>query len=409
MERSFDQPDQTTSKAREWAVFVPAVLVCVAVLVFRRPDAFTEPWFHAEDGRDFFAQAYHDGWRSLGYLANGYLHLYPRLVANLGLSAGVPIAGMPWLNLVALLLMYVVVWAYTFFRFAGSAAWRCIAVLCTVLVPLGNEVWMNMTNVQWPMALLLPLIVFGRRPVVSTAWRVADALVLVLGCLTGPFALVLAPVMLVTWWLRRRADGGSVSRVHVGIVALAAAVQMVTLASYGSVQRTEGAFHPLDPGSMQVLFFQVWYPVLSLGVRGVPFLAQALLSLGGIALLFHFLRKSVRTRVYAWCAIALFIATLISYRGAPGFLSPFDAGIRNFYLPTVFLAWAFASVPWPGGKRPVHIAAGVLCWWALQTVVFIGPLRYPRPVPVIDQAALDEGKAIDVPIDPPGWTMRLVP
>lgn len=409
MERPATEPKPPTTKAREWAVFVPAVLVCAAILVFRRPDAFTAPWFHAEDGRDFFAQAYHDGWNSLSFLANGYFHAYPRLVANLGLTAGVPIAGMPWLNLAAVLLMYAAVWAYTFFRLPGSAAWRCVAVLCTVFVPLGNEVWMNMTNVQWPMALLIPLIVFGRSPANSAGWRFVDALALVLACFTGPFALVLAPVVLVSWWLRRRENDGSVSRVHVGIVALAAAVQMAALASYGSVQRTEGPFHPLDPGFLQVLFLQMWYPLLSLGVRAIPFWAQALLSLGGIALLFHFLRKADQARVYAWCAVSLFIATLISYRGAPGFLSPFDAGIRNFYLPTVLLAWAFACVPWPGGKRPIIIAGVVLCWWALQTVVVIGPLRYPRPVPVIDQAALDRGQAIDVPIDPPGWTMRLVP
>ena len=400
-------PKPTAPSARDRALYASAVLVCLALLFFRRPDAFTAPWFYAEEGRDFFADAYRDGWASLGYRVNGYYHLYPRLVANLGLSAGLPIAGMPWLNLVAVLLMYPVVWAYTFFRLPGSAAWRCIAVLCTALVPLGNEVWMNLTNVQWPMALLIPLIAFGRRSGNSAGWRVVDLFVLVLACFTGPFALVLAPVVLLTWWLRRGADGGSVSRVHVAIVALAAAVQLVALASYGSVERTEGPFHPMDPGFLQVLFLQVWYPVLSVGVRSIPLWAQVLLSLGGIALLFHFLRKTDQARVYAWCAVSLFVATLISYRGAPGFLSPFDAGIRNFYLPTVFLAWAFASVPWSGAKRPVIIAAVVLCWWTLQTVLFIGPLRYPRPVPEIDQAALDAGRAIDVPIDPPGWTMRL--
>jgi hypothetical protein len=398
--------------AHEWALFALAVVVCVAMLAFRRPDAFTAPWFYAEEGRDFLADAYRHGWASLGYRVNGYFHLYPRLVANLGLSAGVPVARMPWVNLVAVLLMYAVVWVYTFLRLPAGAGWRCIAVLCTVLVPLGNEVWMNMTNVQWPMALLIPLIVFGRGPR-TAGWRVADGLVLLLACFTGPFALVLAPVILVAWWRRRNTEGMRGSRIHIGILVTAALAQALALAFHGNLERTDGPFHPLDAGFLQAAFFQLWYTLLSVGVQFMPVWTHALLSLVGIALLYYAFQRAdsglVLVRVLAWCALSLFIATLISYRGAPGFLSPFEAGIRNFYLPSVLLAWALACVPWPRGKRPIAIASVVLLWWVVQTVVFVGPMRIQRPVPTIDQAALDEGRAIDVPIDPSGWTMRLVP
>lgn len=120
-------------------------------------------------------------------------------------------------------------------------------------------------------------------------------------------------------------------------------------------------------------------------------------------------RKAREASLFLLCASLLVITTLISYRGAPDFLSPFDSAIRNFYLPTVLLAWALACVPWPNPERAVITAALVLCWWAVQTVVFIGPESFPRPVPVIDEEALQEGRTIELPIDPPGWTMRLVP
>lgn len=415
MERTTARTESSAPpQVREWALFALAVLVCVAVLVFRKPDAFTAPWFYAEEGRDFLADAYRDGWASLGYRANGYFHFYPRLVANLGLSTGVPIEGMPWLNLSAELLMYVVVWAYTFFRLptgparhALGAWWRCIAVLATVIPPLGNEVWMNMTNVQWPMALLIPLIVLGRRPK-SPVWRSIDVVFLGLACSTGPYALVFAPVVLMAWWQGRKAEMPNGSQVQYGIVALAAGVQLLALISYGSVQRTQGEFDPLHRGFLQEVFFQLWYPVLSVGVRSVPFWLRALLTVGGIAFLYIACRKTREASVLLLCAALLVITTLISYRGAPDFLSPFDSAIRNFYLPTVLLAWALASVPWPNPERATVTAAAVLCWWSVQTVVFIGPERFPRPVPVIDQAALDQGRAMEVPIDPPGWTMRLV-
>ena len=141
----------------------------------------------------------------------------------------------------------------------------------------------------------------------------------------------------------------------------------------------------------------------------MPFWLRALLTVGGITLLYIACRKAREARVFFWCATLLVVTTLISYRGAPDFLSPFDAAIRNFYLPTVLLAWALACVPWPNPERATITAAMVLCWWVVQTVVFIGPERFQRPLPMIDQAALDQGRAVDVPIDPPGWMMRLAP
>lgn len=392
----------------EWRWFLLAVVGCLGLLAFRRPDAFTSPWFYAEEGRDFCADAYRDGWISLSGTVNGYFHLYPRIVANLGLSLGLSIAHMPWFNLAGVLIMYGVLWGYTFLRFPGPVAWRCIAVLCTVLPPLGNELWMNMTNVQWPMALLIPLIVFGRSTS-GKAWRAADALVLGLACFTGPFALVFAPVLFLAWWASPRGARARIRRVHIAVIVWAAALQVLALFTYGSVERTVGAFSPWEEGFVRAVFQQLWYPVLAVGVRSVPLWAQVVLVMAGVGCLFIALRKAVAAWPFIGCAVVLVLVTLYSYRSAPGFLSPYDAGIRNFYLPTVLTAWSLAAVPWPHARRAVIIANAVLLWWAVQAVIFIGPKRYARPGIIIDEAAIARGETLEVPIDPPGWTLRLVP
>lgn len=67
-----------------------ATVICGVALYLKQPHVFHLPQFYAEEGTFFFADAYNDGWRSLFYSANGYFHLFPRLLANLTLTLGVP-------------------------------------------------------------------------------------------------------------------------------------------------------------------------------------------------------------------------------------------------------------------------------------------------------------------------------
>ena len=72
-----------------------ATVICVVALYLKQPHVFHLPQFYAEEGRLFFAEAYNDGWASLFYTANGYFHVFPRLLANLTLTLGVPYAVIP--------------------------------------------------------------------------------------------------------------------------------------------------------------------------------------------------------------------------------------------------------------------------------------------------------------------------
>lgn len=393
-----------------WSIL--ACLACTAMLAYRCPDAFTNPQFYAEDGRYFFADAYNNGWTSLCYRANGYFHLYPRLLANTGLSVGIPVLWMPALFVAGTFLVYVVVWAYVLNRMPIPFPGRVFAVLTTVLVPLGNEVWMNLTNVQWVMSLLIPLIVWGT-PGKGLRMLVVDGTLLILACFTGPYALVFLPIMILQVLRERRTGKWSIRRKgFLAIVVLASALCALSLIDHGSVTRTDpGTLSALPAGAVQYLFYQLWYPVLSIGIVPVPFILQVLLT--ALACWFLWIRFGKGTHRISLFSLrvltlgALYACvTLVSYRGDLSFLSPFDAGIRNFYLPSVLLIWAGLCIPWNSARSYIPVWTLFYTWFVVQTVFFIGRSRakdmdwpkYADHIGTID---------LDVPITPNGWTMHL--
>jgi hypothetical protein len=400
---SLDLGDQT--------IFPLVVLLCLLSLVARRPDAFTMPWFYAEEGRDFLAQAYAQGWSSLLGTANGYFHVLPRSVALIGLSAGLPIAAIPWLNLGVLLITYTLVWYYIWHLFPGGAWARATAILIATLVPTGHEIWMNMTNVQWPLALILVLML-SRSEHSPVLGPMIDACVVLLAAFTGPFAVVLSPLALWRLWRERKAlRTGDLRQVMVPLlVILVAVITLVPLIAHGTVDRTSGTLDPLDPGFVQVVFYQLWFPILGMWIHDVPLGWQVLLALLGLsATLWAWLRTrraSTFPGALLAAAVLLFVAVLIGYRGAPGFLSPYYAGIRNFHLPAVLVVWAWSAMAarWTSGHYWPMVS--LLLWWVLL-LVQVGPKRFRSRPEKFDTVVLEQGVPVEVPIDPPGWVMEL--
>ncbi|MFN3875565.1 MAG: hypothetical protein ACK4L7_06600, partial [Flavobacteriales bacterium] len=75
----------------------------------------------------------------------------------------------------------------------------------------------------------------------------------------------------------------------------------------------------------------------------------------------------------------------------------------------VLLAWAIISgVDWRGRRAPAAGAA-MLLWWAAQTALLVGPMRFRYEPAHADTAAWARGEPALVPIDPPGWSMELRP
>jgi hypothetical protein len=399
----------STERLKQALLFAGLCLVAFGVLWFRRPDAFLYPQFYAEDGRDFFAQAYADGWHSLFYETMGYCVVYARLADIIGLAVGVPLVYMPWAHTLACLAIYVVVWAVVFWRFPAALIGRAIAVLATVLMPIGNEIWMSTTAVQWPMTLLLLMLCTGQLP---QCWisRISAAVLLLLASFTGPSVLLIFPVLVLYHWFCGVRSLRAVPWT-LWLVAFGAACNALLLLDHGSVERISLMPDTAGPAFVHLPFAQLWFPILGRQVEVIRTLHAILLTALGIAGWWYLVSRTqgIRRPFILACGagvVVLTAATFITHNGTPIGLSPFTAGTRYFYLPAVLIAWSFIAMVHRFDAIRLTVAAAVLCWWGWLTYSAVGQLVFPDMAwPAYARVLEEQRQPMIIPITPPGWIM----
>ena len=384
-----------------------ATFVCVLALYLKQTQDFALPQFYAEDGRFFFADAYNDGWASLFYTANGYFHLFPRLLANLSLTLGVPYAYIPAVFVYGCLPIYFVLWLKIFTRLELTPWAKFFASIATVLVPLGNEIFMNQTNIQWVMA-LIPVVLYAGDAPQRTWSRMFDYGLLALCVFTGPYVLFLCPVFAGAALLEKKVGKRAV---FLAICAAAAIVCILSLTQFGSVDRIRGATRWTTYGYAQLSVRSYFFPIFSTYVDSLPewavvTLAVALPVLLGLVGRMVWRSKNRFARVAFFAGLPLFVATLVSYGRHPGLPSPFINAIRNFYLPMVLLLWSLIAVTRFDPRRLAAWSAA-FCWFAVQ----IGWIAETRVMPdqrwEVYAERLKSGNAMRIPITPAGWNMDL--
>lgn len=172
------------------------------LLISRRPDVVFNAQFWAEDGAYWFKEAYVNGWYSLLAPHTGYFQTISRLTAIL--SQGVPIVWAPlFFNLVAIGVRLLVVWCLLLPRLLTGLAnwWRVVAVIVYVGLPNTAEVFGNLTNAHWHLALLAFLIAWSRPTLNWQRWL--EAFLYFLMGLSGPFVLIIAPLVLWHWYSQK--------------------------------------------------------------------------------------------------------------------------------------------------------------------------------------------------------------
>jgi len=337
-------------------------------LLIRKTDALTYPQFWAEDATVFFIEQYEQGPSAVFNPYAGYLHLVPRLAALFS-DAFFPYYAAPFVyNYLSLALTLLVVTSVFSARFdAGN---KPLLALSVVLVPhYGGEVFLNITNIQWMLALLLLVTLLKEEPHprygnVKVQSALDFAAVVFCG-LTGPFIVFLAPFFALRLYKKR-------GRYNAGILlaALAVAAVQVFFMATGQVAEVERA-----PDNLFVFasvigrkFFGNLFLGNSLPYDLNPFMLTALFAL--LLLFIAFLAfRSEKTRrfqvlVYLGFMSAVFLATLVKFKSNPLTLVPPDNGARYSYLVYVMIAWSLISLigmegAWRGRVIKALLVAGL--------------------------------------------------
>jgi hypothetical protein len=393
-----------------------AFLLAVLVVISRRPDAVFNPQFWAEDGTRWYGQAHNLGaWKMLLEPYNGYLHMVPRLAG--GLAQLVPLAHVPLLlNLIAIFFQVLPVNFFLSSRFAGLATLRTRMLLSFLYLaqPNSYEVNANITNVNWHLALLLCLLVLAE-PAQSLFWRCFDISVIVLGALTGPFAILLLPLAGAIWGWKRREKW---TLVLLSILTTGALLQVGALLQAGNAARGQGGLGASPMLFARILATRVFLAAL-VGGDNLPYgdsygLNAVLFTVAGIAAFVYALwRARWELKVFIAFASIVLTAVLLTPIAPPpkwlALLTPLCT--RYWFLP--MLAFVAALVWMGGAEHPKGVRLVAIAALALMSVGIVRDWQYPPFVDLhFDMYAqqysdLPKGSTLTIPLNPPGWSMTL--
>lgn len=377
------------------------VLVCLAVLVLRRPDALLRPQLWAEDFF-FLIDAELHGFGALLSPKYGYLHVLPRLTAAIAAPAH-PFLIPALFSAGATLVLIGVLRSCLSPR--HDLPLKPLLALAVVLVPHSGEVFFNPTNVQWIAALGLALLAIKRDPSGPGEWA-ADGATVILAGLSGPFGVFALPLF--AWrGVRRRSRASLVLGLAVAAVAC---VQVVVVSGSPPDREFVGPFSSvalagnLAHRNLNSLFLGVFAPIggghtaaivtgIALGAMLVIAIARCGARREPLLLLITF-------------AVAVVAASAIRKRFDLWGLADIASGDRYFLVPKVILLWLAVVLT---ASCPGRWLRGALVALLLGSVVTNAPRFRFQPYEDLGwyalTCAMHAGEQVDVRINP-GWNFR---
>ncbi len=409
-----------------WCKQAIIFLASFLILVSQRPDAIFRPQFFIEDGPVFYTQAYSAGLlRPLFYTYAGYLHTFPRLVADL--AQFFPLAYAPLIfNLLALTLQIFPVQLLLSSRLTaiGSLRARLFLSLLYLCLPNSFAIHANLASSHWRLAILAFLVIVSTPPR-SKAAKLFDCSEVLMSGLTGPFAIMLTPIAFLYW----RKSRENWKLLLTSILAACAAVQGTLILMAGQsdrIKEPQGANLPL---LIEIMANHVFMGALigrNILFHGHPLGALVVTSLGIVTLLYGIFRGPLQLRLFILFASLVLASSLAS----PMMPSPVVSGIpagphlagwqalalgwaqRYWYMPMLaFVATLFWLLK-PTAPAVLHLGA-ILC----IVLMSFGVVRN-WPFPPMEDLQFSEyaekfrqaprGTVMVIPLNPQGWSMQLV-
>jgi hypothetical protein len=411
---------------RPFAALIAVAAVASAVVISRRPDAFTYPQFYAEDGICWFADAYVKGaWQALFISYQGHFLLQTRLVALIAAPLGVLNAPLVY-NLCGLAIQIAPVVFFMSNRFSKvvPSVWFR-AALCAVylLIPSG-ELQVSNNDAQFHLVVLAALVLIAPPPS-RWWWRAFDVATVALCALTGGFVYVLVVAAVIWWWVRRQRW----TAVLTGVLFVGLAAQLYSLTLAARLPATLGS-GPLDMakdllfiGSDRVILAGLFAEEAHthVFVNGLPHgavLAAGICLVGLAVVAFAAIRAPWELRIFALVGFGIAAAGLAAPLVAPGTnawdILAVGGDDRYFFMAeaawVVIVLWALWQLP-RGWLR----AGG----WSLTAAAFVSGLvvawQYPAfvnyhwPQEAAEITAAGPAAHLSLPINPPSWDLALPP
>lgn len=373
------------------------------ILIVRKTDALLNPQFWAEDGSVFFLQQYENGASALFQPYAGYLHFVPRLVAFFAESF-FPYALVPAIyNYSSLIITLVVTLSIFSPRFQINN--KPLVALAIVLVPhYSNEIFLNVTNLNWILAIMLIVVLFKKNPGHSYGniiiQYVCDLTIIIFCGLSGPFIVFLMPFFGWKWFTKRK--------LYNSLIFLA--VVIVSL-----VQLSFIASEPTNSQQINVSF-EAFNAVIGYKMIGSLFLGQkiayginpyvlSLLYLAALVLFLGFAYNKKDSFSLTCIGISLIFLLATFYRFVDGLeiLIPPENGQRYFYIPYIMVTWSLIALQgkqakWKNILLPLILISSLTSGFHSSPFVDYNWNLYSESIGKQD---------VSIPINPPGWQFEV--
>lgn len=414
---------KTISRISDTQLSLLVLVVASIIVPFRRLDAFTNPQFFAEDGRYWYADAYNlDLLTPLITPVSGYFQTISRLTGTISLLFPVEIAPLIF-SVVSLVVHLLPVFFLLSERFSKISIWlRIIFVLQYVLIPNTAETYLNLTNAQWYLAILAFSILISQ-DTKRIAWKVFDYSFLILSGLSGPFSILLLPVVVL-----QMLNNKKINKLH-AIVITTATIQVASILLTGGSGRMG-----LHDGFGIIPLYQIYSKQIFMGVtvgpigyewinEKVPFagILTNLLSFTSIlVVIYGFIKSKTQIRYATTFAITIFIFSLLfpTVHNTTTYETMLNAyHIRYWLIPMLLISITFTSL---ANDKNKIIKIVCMMFVALQFFFFLKNYRHIHNfqyTPYVDYAyenqvkkfeLIDAGEKEVFPINPPGWKMTLI-
>ena len=302
-------------------------------------------------------------------------------------------------------------------RFAnwGGLPLRLVMGFLYLALPNSRELDVVITNAQWHLALLACLLVLASSPA-SWKWRLLDIGVLLLSGLTGPFCVLLLPVGVMMWWVRR--DNW---RIITNLVIAACVVAQLLV-----LYRADPAIRSTAPlgASPRLLIDLLSGHVFLAAILGfanyterlAPILLLLVTIVGSAVFAYALLKTKLEFRLFVLFSLLVFAASLksplVSRIDPQWEVLDHAYGIRYWFFPMLAFVWSLLWCAQPGQSKWVRRFAAAML--VLMLVGIAKDWEYPafsnhdfqQDAKKFDE--MPPGEAMVFPLYPDGWTMRLI-
>jgi hypothetical protein len=319
------------------------IVIAILILIVRKSDSLINPQFWAEDGTIFFAQQYEYGAASIFTPYAGYLHIVPRLIAIFA-DLFFSYANIPAIYNYTCLLITIIVVAHCFSP-RLQLPFKPLLALSIVIVPQAlNEVFLNVTNLQWILCILLLLALLKDAPNKKygnyTLQVISDFIITIFAGLTGPFLIIIFPFLAWKLFHIKKIYGYTllVTAFCILLIQLSFIVPSTEILREGSIFNLDIYISIFGRKLFSGLFFG-----RSMMKSNALLISTCALAFYSILLYLSYLKspkdKRILKIVFMFLSISVVIlAALIARYNFSPFVTTISG--RYYYIPHVMVAWS---------------------------------------------------------------------